>query len=169
MINTQNIAELSEKVAALEAAIKTAGIELPSVTTDDNGKTLQVVAGKWDKGNKIPGVVNALDSTSTTDALSAAQGKVLNDKINANTLGTGVDLSSYNADDNRYVFPNDGYLYYENNGTTYGRGRINYDMRIGDQNGTDFQKTSGGAIYVKKGMDFYVTDAFYKIMFYSIS
>lgn len=54
MINNQNIAVLSEKVAALEAAIKTAGIELPKVTASDNGKTLQVVAGKWDKGIIIP-------------------------------------------------------------------------------------------------------------------
>ena len=82
MINNYDIAVLSEKVAYLEAAIKNAGIELPEVTTDDNGKTLQVVAGKWDKGNKIPGVVNVLDSTSTTDALSAAQGKALNDLFN---------------------------------------------------------------------------------------
>ena len=85
MINNYDIAVLSEKVAYLEAAIKNAGIELPEVTTDDNGKTLQVVAGKWDKGNKIPGVVNALDSTSTTDALSAAQGKALNDKLTPET------------------------------------------------------------------------------------
>lgn len=81
MINNYDPAVLSEKVAYLEAAIKNAGIELPEVTTDDNGKTLQVIAGKWDKGNKIPGIVNTLDSTSTTDALSAAQGKELNGKI----------------------------------------------------------------------------------------
>ena len=50
MINNQNIAVMSEKIAQLEAAIKTAGIELPTVTADDNGKSLQVVAGKWAKG-----------------------------------------------------------------------------------------------------------------------
>lgn len=81
MINNQNIAVLSEKVAALEAAIKNAGIKLPSVTTDDNGKGLQVVNGAWATGSLIPGVINALDSTSTTDALSAAQGKALDEKI----------------------------------------------------------------------------------------
>ena len=169
MINNQNIAVMSEKIAQLEAAIKTAGIELPAVTTDDNGKALQVVAGKWDKGDKIPGVVNALNSTSTTDALSAAQGKALNDVIIANTLGTAVDLSSYTSSDNRYTFPSDGYLFFENNGSTYGRGYINYLLRVGDQFGTDSSKTSGNAIFVKKGMDFFVVNTFYKIEFYALS
>ena len=84
MINNYDIAVLSEKVAYLEAAIKNAGIELPEVTTDDNGKTLQVVAGAWATGDKIPAVpsvINSLDSTSETDALSAAQGKTLDGKI----------------------------------------------------------------------------------------
>lgn len=74
MINTQNIAELSEKVAALEAAIKTAGIELPTVTTDDNGKTLQVVAGKWDKGMKIPELpaVTASDNGKALEVVNGA-------------------------------------------------------------------------------------------------
>ena len=81
MVNNYDVAVLSEKVAYLEAAIKNAGIELPEVTSEDNGKTLQVVNGAWATGVKIPGVIDALDSTSTTDALSAAQGKVLNDKI----------------------------------------------------------------------------------------
>ena len=34
-----------------------------------------------EKGNCLTGVVNSLNSTSETDALSAAQGKVLNDRI----------------------------------------------------------------------------------------
>lgn len=79
MVNNYDVAVLSEKVAYLEAAIKNAGIELPTVTSDDNGKTLQVVNGAWATGAKIPGVVNALDSTSETDALSAAKGKALQD------------------------------------------------------------------------------------------
>ena len=73
MINTQNIAELSEKVAALEAAIKNAGIELPTVTTDDNGKTLQVVAGKWDKGMIIP-ELPAVTSDDNGKALIVSSG-----------------------------------------------------------------------------------------------
>lgn len=31
-----------------------AGSTLPTVNADDNGKTLQVVNGQWDKGSKIP-------------------------------------------------------------------------------------------------------------------
>ena len=79
MVNNYDVAVLSEKVAYLEAAIKNAGIELPEVTSEDNGKVLQVLEGVWATGSKIPGVVNSLDSTSTSDALSAAQGKALND------------------------------------------------------------------------------------------
>ena len=79
MINTQNIAELSEKVAALEAAIKTAGIELPTVTTDDNGKTLQVVAGKWDTGSKIPTSADDIpysEGVSVGDMLDISNGTI---------------------------------------------------------------------------------------------
>ena len=81
MINNQNIAALSEKVAALEAAIKNAGIELPSVTTDDNGKTLQVVAGKWDKGMIIP---------ELPDVTASDNGKVL--QVVEGAWATGDDI-----------------------------------------------------------------------------
>lgn len=37
--------------------------------------------GGEEKGNCLTGVVNSLNSNSETDALSAAQGKVLNDKV----------------------------------------------------------------------------------------
>ena len=100
MVNNYDVAVLSEKVAYLEAAIKNAGIELPEVTSEDNGKTLQVVNGAWATGSKIPGVIDSLDSTSTTDALSAAQGKalktaiengeVLSDTITATTTASGA-------------------------------------------------------------------------------
>ena len=56
-------------------------IPLPDVTSSDNGKTLQVVEGVWATGSKIPKVVNVLNSTSTTDALSAAKGKELKETI----------------------------------------------------------------------------------------
>ena len=56
MINNYDIAVMSEKIAQLEAAIKTAGIELPTVTADDNTTLLQVVAGKWAKGVKLPAI-----------------------------------------------------------------------------------------------------------------
>lgn len=85
MINNQNLAVLSEKVAYLEGAIKTAGV-LPDVSASNNGSALQVVEGAWAIGDPIPGVVNALDSTSTTDALSAAQGKVLNEKVDGKVV-----------------------------------------------------------------------------------
>lgn len=94
MVNSQNIAILSEKVAALEAALKNADIGLPEVDTSDNGKSLQVVEGAWATGSKIPEVVNALDSTSTIDALSAAQGKALDESIKAIT---GVSVLSIPA------------------------------------------------------------------------
>lgn len=99
MVNNYNVAVLSEKVAYLEAAIKNAGIVLPEVTSEDNGKTLQVVNGAWATGNiipTVPSVINALDSTSTTDALSAAQGKALND------LFTGEDYTDTEYGNNVY-------------------------------------------------------------------
>ena len=73
MINTQNIAELSEKVAALEAAIKNAGIELPEVTGADNGKTLQVIEGAWATGAIIPDAVMANPTGEITNNLTALQ------------------------------------------------------------------------------------------------
>lgn len=53
MVNSYDVAVLSEKVAYLEAALKSAGIELPEVSASDNGKVLQVVNGAWATGQKI--------------------------------------------------------------------------------------------------------------------
>ena len=102
MVNNYDVAVLSEKVAYLEAAIKNAGIELPEVTSEDNGKTLQVINGAWATGDKIPdvpGVINALDSTSTTDALSAAQGKVLYNKLVSASLTYDSSSDRFEYDD----------------------------------------------------------------------
>ena len=54
-------------------------------------------------GNCLTGVVNSLNSDSTTDALSAAQGKVLNDKISSLQSATTINLmnlwfASYDTD-----------------------------------------------------------------------
>lgn len=61
-------------------------------------------------------VINSLDSDSTTDALSAAQGKVLNDtKISASTI------SIKTGDNNWWEAPADGlphYYHYEGQNTT---------------------------------------------------
>ena len=65
MVNSQNIAILSEKVAALEAAIKNAGIELPEVSSSDNGKALQVVDGAWAIGDIIPEVTANPEASAT--------------------------------------------------------------------------------------------------------
>lgn len=67
MINNYDVAVLSEKVAYLENALKTAGV-LPEVSASDNGATLQVVEGVWAKGIDLPELPNVVP----TDA-----GKVL--------------------------------------------------------------------------------------------
>ena len=58
---------------------------LSSLTTTD--KTSLVAAANEIKA-AIPGVVNALNSDSTTSALSAAQGKALNTKFTSQDIGT---------------------------------------------------------------------------------
>lgn len=104
MVNSYDVAVLSEKVAYLEAALKTAGV-LPEVSASDNGATLQVVNGSWAKGDEIPAIINALDSTSTTDGLSAAQGKALSDKWDDSALSVSVEegqtyISNFSVDTN---------------------------------------------------------------------
>lgn len=96
--NTWNPAQLNQRINEVEAKVA-AAVELPTVTTDDNGKALQVVEGGWATGSKIPGVVNALDSTSATDALSAAQGKELNNKLVFENLAS-IQMGT-NSDDHR--------------------------------------------------------------------
>ena len=89
MINNQNIAILSEKVAALEAAIKNAGIELPEVTDADNGKTLQVVEGAWATGEKIP--ENADDISYSTGVSVKDMLDITNGTI---TVHEGANMTS---------------------------------------------------------------------------
>ena len=99
MVNNYDVAVLSEKVAYLENALKTAGV-LPEVSASDNGAALQVVNGAWAKGDTIPEVINVLDSTSETAALSAAQGKVLNTSINEKIIYADSEPVTITAEGN---------------------------------------------------------------------
>ena len=86
----------------------------------------------------VPSVINNLTSDSTTDALSAAQGKVLNSNLGSPSSASGVagndafskinalnskiarmestqfedtvTINAYTSSSNPYTFPNDGYL-----------------------------------------------------------
>lgn len=97
MINNQNIAVLSEKVAAIEAALKTAGIELPEVTSADNGKGLQVVNGAWATGAIIPDAVTANPETTTSDLTAVSIGStnyIIKDSRLIYLTGTTSDSES---------------------------------------------------------------------------
>lgn len=76
MARSYDIAILSQKVEYLESA----GIELPKVTSSDNGKVLQVVSGKWKKGSKMPDEVSANPEGEITDYISGIQ--IGSDKFN---------------------------------------------------------------------------------------
>lgn len=69
----------------------TAAIAIGDTLSAGTGGNLAVVddGGLNDVNGNIPAVYNGLDSTSTTDALSAAQGKELNSKIETYQIGTG--------------------------------------------------------------------------------
>lgn len=89
---------MDDNVAKLEKYMEE-NAALPEVSASDNGSALQVVNGAWGVGELIPGVVNALDSTSTTNALSAAQGKELNNKLVFENLAS-IQMGT-NFDDHR--------------------------------------------------------------------
>ena len=74
----------------------------------------------------ITSVINNLTSTSTTDHLSAAQGKVLNDKIdNLAWLGKiPKSLGCYYMTTYQLSFSNSLYLFYLR--LVYGRNCMNY-------------------------------------------
>ena len=94
MINNQNIAVLSEKVAALEAAIKNAGIELPEVTSADNGKGLQVVNGAWATGAKIPAPLPTVSGTDNGKVLQVLEGVwAIGENIKVETVYTTTGLT----------------------------------------------------------------------------
>lgn len=114
----------------------------------------------------VQGAIEELTSAENIayDSNNSVKQKIDEYNISANTK---VNLSSYTSS-NPYTFPSNGYLLYENNGSTLGRGYISNLLRVGDQFGTDFTKTSGNALYVKKGMTFYVETAFYKVEFYPL-
>lgn len=95
--------------------------DLSTITADSATDTLTIKAGSnisisantstdtiTISGNPV---VDSLTSTSTTSALSAYQGKVLNDKINNNSCFTyfyeiGSKTLSYNTETHVYTIPN---------------------------------------------------------------
>lgn len=58
------------------------------------GGTLTIAEGATVEGVVTAPVVDALDSTSTTSALSAKQGKVLNDTLTAKTAANQADSTA---------------------------------------------------------------------------
>ena len=59
---------ISDVVAAISEKAASAGIELPAVTADDNGKLLTVVNGAWDKAsNYEPITLNTWTSATTIE------------------------------------------------------------------------------------------------------
>lgn len=76
-------------VTKIAYANKTALTDNPSivdankVTAADMNEIKTCFNGLVDAFNALPTVINNLTSTSTTNALSAAQGKALNDRLNA--------------------------------------------------------------------------------------
>lgn len=73
MINNQNLTVLSEKVAYLENALKTAGV-LPEVSASDNGKALQVVNGAWATGSLMPEGLPAVSEIDNSKGLIVSSG-----------------------------------------------------------------------------------------------
>lgn len=67
---------------------------VPAPATTDVGKFLKA-DGTWDTAGSVIAVIDNLTSTSTTDALSANQGRVLNGKIEARVItGNGAPTTA---------------------------------------------------------------------------
>lgn len=89
-----------EKVTSTDNAITrfngTAGEVQNSLSTVDDGGSINIPSGQSYKINGTNIINNTLTSTSTTEALSAAQGKVLNDildfKLNGTVLATSAPI-----------------------------------------------------------------------------
>lgn len=136
---------------------------LDSIITDLKIEDLSDVSIDNTDNNKLLGVSVSGDDISVN--------AIAYDEITKPTdIGNEVNLSGYVGSSNKYTFPSDGYLYYENNNTTYGRGYINGAIRIGVVCDVA-QKTSAVATFVRKGMNFYVVqnEPFYNIRFYPLT
>ena len=130
----------------------------------------------------ISDVVNNLTSTSTTQPLSARQGKALNDALNTTASlvdGTFAEKSliSYQSASNVFTAPSDGYVMVNHNETS-----VNADSVINVYiNGKTLISLfargyySRGCIFVKKNAKVYHTQkgftagTNYWIMFYSFT
>lgn len=99
-------------------------------------------------------IVDSLISTSTTDGLSAKQGKILNEKIEKNIV-TGVEIeTSQSLDGNRiYLKRIDCGTISEGNGTTTSTGLSNV-IYTGIDGGFVYTDTNGDANYVPVNMYF---------------
>lgn len=85
MINNYDVAVLSEKVAYLENALKTAGV-LPEVSASDNGKALQVINGAWASGIDLTTAFSTLTDSVTPEVVTGFS----LDPTNVNSEGSTV-------------------------------------------------------------------------------
>ena len=103
-------------MAYLEAAIKNAGIELPEVTSEDNGKALQVVNGAW-----AAGYVDADDTVYS-------EGVSVKDKIDSVITDSAITVTSGNVTDLAITGQ-----HFVRNGVAYIYGGIRVNANISDQ------------------------------------
>lgn len=91
------------------------------------------------------------------------------EELTAITL-TGIDISSYNADSNRFTAPTDGYVRMElRNTSQYFYLYVNNSTLLG---GEGHQVTNANdyiSIFIKKGMNLYYTGTVQTAVFYSLT
>lgn len=116
----------------------TAGL-VPAPATTDVGKFLKA-DGTWDTAGSAIAVIDNLTSTSTTDALSANQGRVLNNKIEARVItGNGAPTTSTVG----YI----GTLYEDSaNGKLYQCTAVNVDILDPDNTTYTWDEVGGGGV-----------------------
>ena len=95
--------------------------DLTNYTLTSNLSSVALSGSYNDLSNKptIPSVIDNLTSTSTTNSLSANQGKVLNDKYNGTTLFSGNLATNITLSDNKtnYTYLEIYYVSESNNGS----------------------------------------------------
>lgn len=127
-------------IVSIAKTATTGTVDTYTITYNDNTtSTFEVTNGT---------VASAIAYRDTTveDAL---------DGLTANTLGTAVDITSYNSSNNQYTCLSDGYAQIDTSDTADLSGRLYVDNKL------LFLITSYkyiGSIFVKKGMTIYCTN-----------
>lgn len=149
--------------------------EYPSITLFDETNDALAIEQTDGANNRLRKVSPAqlkqymeAGNFTVTGEIEDGHGNILKNmatRINNNSFGSAVEITSYSSSSNRFICPSDGYVKFLVNGGGSGWVYINGQILLSSA-GSGSNHAVAQSVYVKKGMTVYITGASSSALYY---